>query len=740
MKGTTKGTTRKGTTNPRKSIRRIKPRKHKTRRQSGGGFASFITADDNPVNLRPRTYADQLKSAILKQKGKSGIDVKVELVDGKPKSWLIGGDGWSDSTFGDLERGAKDGRYQGFIDALKTHIPLWEVEVHFTNPGRSPETSKGIKLSHDQFCRLFINGPLDYPVLIQRFRERRYTCPGQSQQPQTFGPRYVPPPGPPPSSALRAPPPGPSAAVAQRVAPPPGPPPGPSAALRVAPSSAAGTSAAVTPQQSPVVQLVQMGFKEADVINALTSALGNVTQAVAILSSAAADQIPGARGGPSAAISAAPTRASINDFLTAQNGTFPRQLPQLSSNGSCPTYAEALAEIKSGQKASHWIWYIIPSSPGYSETSKFFGIGPRAKHASVTPEQYLSNPILSARYVDILTAIGAKLQQRNPSIVRQFLVELMDDNKKDVDYEKLRDSLAIFYPILAERKLVNVQISLLAQQLGVQPQHAPQPTLSRIVQYVPPSTAQQYAEPGPSAALRVALPDRNLPVEKLAFEPGIGDLMVPDLFVKKYADAYRLGFDQNESYTQDIHDRKLTDFADRTKCPEVANWTVMQTVGDGNCLTHAFLQCMSSNYRKLHVNNAESQEEKIAVAQAFRLAFARISGKFLNEGAKVELSTNNGLGDLSEATFASYARLFGVILVVFDVHNTQVIVANLTDETTAPIMRVIFVHGDGGHFSSVLPARVSDPDEPFVIKYADAIQSECLKKHLSLGNKFVLNL
>ena len=537
------------------------------------------------------------------------------------------------------------------------------------------------------------------------------------------------------------------------------------------------------------------------IANALNRVNGDANQAVAILLSATA---PGARGGPSAALSAAPipssSVATIDDFLRAQNGTFPRQLPQLSSDGSCPTYKEALKEINAGQKVSHWIWYIIPSSPGYSETSKFFGIGSGAKPASVTPEQYLSNPTLSARYVDILTAIGAKLQDSKPSNVKQFLVELMDVNKKDVDYEKLRDSLSNFYNALVSQRKVNAQITLLAHQLGVQlgvqPQHAPQPTLGGIVQYVPPSTAQQYAEPGPSAALRVApssaalrvapssaalrvapewvtqlkgmgydqsridqalssganefdsvlnymnanpLPDRKLPVEKLAFEPGIGDLMVPDLFVKKYADAYRLGFDQNESYQPDPT-RNLSQFADRTKCHEVANWTVMQTVGDGNCLTHAFLQCMSSNYRKLHVNNAESQEEKIAVAQAFRLAFARIGGKFLNEGANNELSLNNGLGYLSDATFASYANLFGVILVVFDVRQNAIMVANLTKETTAPTMPVIFVHGDGGHFSSVLPTVASGPADPFVIKYEHAIQSECLKKHLSIGNEFVLNL
>jgi hypothetical protein len=235
------------------------------------------------------------------------------------------------------------------------------------------------------------------------------------------------------------------------------------------------------------------------------------------------------------------------------------------------------------------------------------------------------------------------------------------------------------------------------------------------------------------------LPERDLPVEKLAFEPGIGDLMVPNLFVEKYARAYRLGFDQYESYQPDPT-RNLTEFAARTKCPEVANWTVIQTIGDGNCLTHAFLQCMSSSYRKMHVDNPENPVEKIKMAQAFRLAFARIGERLLNEGANEELSLNNGLAYLSDATFASYANLFGVTLVVFDVRENQFLIANLTKETAAPIMKVIFVHGDGGHFSSVLPARVSDPTEPFVLTYADAMKIECLKKYLTPENNFVLNL
>jgi hypothetical protein len=235
------------------------------------------------------------------------------------------------------------------------------------------------------------------------------------------------------------------------------------------------------------------------------------------------------------------------------------------------------------------------------------------------------------------------------------------------------------------------------------------------------------------------LPKRELPIENLKFTYKIADLMFPDEFVKKYADAYGLQFDPKESYRPDIHGRNLFNF---NTCPEVTKWTVIQTIGDGNCLTHAFLQCMSSNYRKMHVNNPENPVEKIAVAQAFRLAFARINDPlYLDQetAVKNEFTHGNGRTDLGEGTFASYARLFGVILVVFDVRNNQLLVANLIEETAIPTMPVIFVHGDGAHYSSVLPARVSDPAEPFVIKYNDARTIKCLTEHLNPTNGFALN-
>lgn len=61
-------------------------------------------------------------------------------------------------------------------------------------------------------------------------------------------------------------------------------------------------------------------------------------------------------------------------------------------------YALALSEIKSGQKRSHWMWYIFPQFKGlgYSYYSKLYAIY-SLKEAS----DYLDHPILGSRLREI---------------------------------------------------------------------------------------------------------------------------------------------------------------------------------------------------------------------------------------------------------------------------------------------------------------------------------------------------
>ena len=66
------------------------------------------------------------------------------------------------------------------------------------------------------------------------------------------------------------------------------------------------------------------------------------------------------------------------------------------------TYQEALEEVKSGLKKSHWIWYVFPqmSGLGHSEISKFYGINGREEAYA-----YIANPILKQRLIEITEAV-----------------------------------------------------------------------------------------------------------------------------------------------------------------------------------------------------------------------------------------------------------------------------------------------------------------------------------------------
>src|SRR5947208_7328407 len=61
----------------------------------------------------------------------------------------------------------------------------------------------------------------------------------------------------------------------------------------------------------------------------------------------------------------------------------------------------ALAEVKSGRKRSHWMWYIFPQIDGlgFSSMSKQYAIKSLAE-----AEAYLRHPVLGPRLVEIAGA------------------------------------------------------------------------------------------------------------------------------------------------------------------------------------------------------------------------------------------------------------------------------------------------------------------------------------------------
>ena len=67
-------------------------------------------------------------------------------------------------------------------------------------------------------------------------------------------------------------------------------------------------------------------------------------------------------------------------------------------------YDAALAEIRSGRKHSHWMWYVFPqiAGLGISATSQQFAIRGLAEATA-----YLAHPILGPRLIDCADALLA---------------------------------------------------------------------------------------------------------------------------------------------------------------------------------------------------------------------------------------------------------------------------------------------------------------------------------------------
>lgn len=59
-----------------------------------------------------------------------------------------------------------------------------------------------------------------------------------------------------------------------------------------------------------------------------------------------------------------------------------------------PVYASVCAELRSGRKSTHWMWFVFPQLRGLgrSDASRYYGLGSRAEAAA-----YLAHPLLGAR-------------------------------------------------------------------------------------------------------------------------------------------------------------------------------------------------------------------------------------------------------------------------------------------------------------------------------------------------------
>ena len=95
-----------------------------------------------------------------------------------------------------------------------------------------------------------------------------------------------------------------------------------------------------------------------------------------------------------------------------------------------PVYADVVAELRRGHKASHWMWFIFPQFAGLGRTpiSQHFAIGSLEE-----AEAYLEHPVLGVRLREctdlVLAAPGGSAEAIFGSI----------------DAMKLRSSMTLFH-------------------------------------------------------------------------------------------------------------------------------------------------------------------------------------------------------------------------------------------------------------------------------------------------------
>ena len=102
----------------------------------------------------------------------------------------------------------------------------------------------------------------------------------------------------------------------------------------------------------------------------------------------------------------------LDRFVTAQSAAF----------------AAAIAELRRGRKATHWMWFVFPQlcGLGRSDTARFYGV------ASLDEARaYLNHPLLGARLIEATAAIAAASGTAQ-------------DILGSVDALKLRSSMTLF--------------------------------------------------------------------------------------------------------------------------------------------------------------------------------------------------------------------------------------------------------------------------------------------------------
>lgn len=103
-----------------------------------------------------------------------------------------------------------------------------------------------------------------------------------------------------------------------------------------------------------------------------------------------------------------------------------------------PVYERVRAELASGSKASHWMWFIFPQLRGLgrSAMAEHFGLASRAE-----AEAYLAHPVLGARLRECTRLV---LDVRNKTLHEIFGTP---------DDLKFRSSMTLFAAVAPEEPL-----------------------------------------------------------------------------------------------------------------------------------------------------------------------------------------------------------------------------------------------------------------------------------------------
>ena len=108
-------------------------------------------------------------------------------------------------------------------------------------------------------------------------------------------------------------------------------------------------------------------------------------------------------------------------------------------------FASALAELRSGGKQGHWIWYVFPQIDGWgmSGMSQAYALAGEGEAA-----EFLRDAELRARLLTITETVAAQLRSGRVASLRTLM-------GSDIDARKLVSSLTLF--AYAARRLYEVE-------------------------------------------------------------------------------------------------------------------------------------------------------------------------------------------------------------------------------------------------------------------------------------------